>query len=146
GAPGSRNPGTPVAYGARPVPDDPAGGAATVGDTRGCGFVGATLPNDIYGNTTGVSLTGSMQNQHVFANTTGVTGSGVLGGSDLDKANLIETNVTGVNFAGTIQSNRIARNAIGIAASSGQLIDHNLIYRNTQTAIAISGKSAVRVV
>src|SRR5439155_18505287 len=107
----------------------------------GFGFVGTTLPNDIYGNTTGVSLSGSMQNQHVFANTTGVTGSGVLGGTDLDEANLIETNTTGVNFSGTIQYNRIARNSIGIAANSGQLITHNLVYRNTQTALSISGNT-----
>ena len=74
-----------------------------------------------------------------------MTGSGILGGNDLEHANLIESNVTGVNFNSPIQFNRIARNTIGIVATNGQLIVHNLIYRNTQTALKIQGRNDVRV-
>lgn len=120
--------------------------ASVSGQVDGFGFVGDALPNEIFANTTGVALTGQMQNQHIFANTTGVSGSGVLGGTDLEHANLIEANVTGVNVTGPIQFNRIARNTVGIVAQNGQLITHNLIYRNTQTALLVSGKSDVRIV
>ena len=61
-------------------------------------------------------------------------------------ANLIEANATGVNFSGEIRFNRIARNTIGIFAQSGHVIDHNLIYRNTNAGVLVSGKSDVQVV
>lgn len=76
--------------------------------TSGVGFVGTTQPNQIFDNGTGVKLNNAMmQNQHIYDNALGVSGSGVLGGSDLDYANLIEANVISLNFSGTIQYNRI---------------------------------------
>ena len=75
-----------------------------------------------------------------------MTGSGVLGGDDLDDANLIEGNATAVSsFVGPIQFNRIARNAVGIAAITGQQIVHNLIYRNTSRGVLADGVSDVRI-
>jgi uncharacterized repeat protein (TIGR01451 family) len=123
------------------------GVTSTVADsTNGLGFFGTTLPNQIYGNGPGVRLTAaSMQNQHIYGNATGVAGSGTLVSSDLDHANLIEGNGVGVDFSGPIEFNRIAGNTIGIRAHSGQLIAHNLIYRNTQTALSIQGQTDVRV-
>ncbi len=47
---------------------------------------------------------------------------------------------------GLIEFNRIVGNTTGIIAKSGQLIAHNLIYRNTQTAIEVSGHTDVRIV
>ncbi|HEV8608216.1 MAG TPA: right-handed parallel beta-helix repeat-containing protein, partial [Tepidisphaeraceae bacterium] len=130
------------------IHDNTTGVVATVaGIVNGFGFVSPGIQNEIYSNTTGVNLTGQMQNQHIHDNTTGVTGSGILGGGDLALANLIEKNTTGVNnFSGTIQFNRIAANATGINASNGQKIFHNLIYRNTQNGLLISGKNDVRIV
>lgn len=118
----------------------------SLGGNQGLGFVGAAKPNEIYSNTVGVSLTGLMRAQHVHHNTTGVTGSGVLGGADIETANLIEANGTGVNFAGIIQFNRIASNDVGIAATNGQIILHNLIYRNVSQGILVSGRADVRIV
>ena len=115
--------------------------------TSGVGFVGTTQPNQIFDNGTGVKLNNAMmQNQHIYDNALGVSGSGVLGGSDLDYANLIEANVISLNFSGTIQYNRITRQAIGIEAQSGQLIAYNLLYGNKQANIDIHGQTAVSVV
>lgn len=144
---------TGVAYSAAAVLDgnriygNTMGVSSTVGGTtNGFGFVGSSR-NEIYNNTTGVTLINAqMQNQHVYGNVTGVSGSGVLGGADFEHANLIESNTTGVNLTGPIQFNRIARNTVGIAATSGQLIAHNLIYRNTGTAVQVTGKNDVRIV
>ena len=114
--------------------------------TNGLGFFAGSGRNDIFNNTTGVSLTGRMQNQHVYSNTTGVTGSGILGGSSLDTANLIETNTTGVDFTGTIQFNRIASNTTAVVAHNAQIIVHNLIYRNTGVGVDTKGSNDIRVV
>jgi parallel beta-helix repeat protein len=114
--------------------------------TGGLGFVAGSTPNQVYANTTGVNLTGRMRNQHVYGNTTGVIGSGILGGDDLDTANLIELNSVGVNFTGTIRSNRIARNGTGILANAGQVVTHNLVYRNTTAGVLVSGKAGVQIV
>ena len=43
---------------------------------------------------------------------------GVLGGSSLDKSNLIDANSIGISFNGTIQYNRITRNNEAIALES----------------------------
>ena len=101
--------------------------------------------NDIFNNVTGVNLTGRMQLQHIYSNTTGVIGQGILGGSSLDTANLIETNTVGVNFVGTIQYNRIDRNTTGILGHNAQIVVHNLIYRNTGDGIRTNGASDVRI-
>ena len=119
--------------------------STVAGTINGFGFVGITQPNEIFSNVTGVQLTGQMQNQYIHDNATGVSGSGILGGNDLEHANLIEANTTGVSFTGPIQFNRISLNTIGIVAANAQLIDHNLIYRNTQTALKIQGRNDVRV-
>ena len=96
---------------------------------------------------TGVELTGLMRGQHIFDNTVGVTGSGILGDIHLDGANLIEGNETGVGlFAGTIQYNKIARNVTGIAATSDQVVLHNVLYDNTDAGILVSGQKDVRIV
>ena len=111
------------------------------------GFVGSTQPDQIFDNSTGVQFNNAtMQNQHVYDNALGVSGSGVLGGSDLNYANLIEANTVAVAFSGTIQYNRITRETVGIEAQSGQLIAYNLLYRNTQAAIDVNGQSAVHIV
>ena len=120
--------------------------STVAGDTNGLGFVGTTEPNQIFSNATGVQLSGQMQGQHVYANVIGVSGSGILGGDDLDHANLIELNAAPLNFSGPIQFNRIARQAVGIAAQSGQLIAHNLIYGNTQMALEATGQTGVRII
>ncbi len=119
---------------------------ASVADVSAAlGFVGSMLPNHVFANATGVQLAGRMQGQHLYGNVTGVAGSGILGGDDLDDANLIEKNTTGVRFAGTIQFNRVARNTVGIAATSGQLIAHNLIYRNSSAGVRAAGTAGVRI-
>lgn len=115
------------------------------GNVNGFGFVGTTLPNQIFHNATGVNLLGRMQGQHVFANATGVTGSGQLIANDFEHANLIEANVTGVDFAGPIQFQRAARNTVGIAAHGGQLIAHDFLYRNTFRGINVQGQTDVRI-
>src|SRR5262249_45702590 len=79
------------------------------------------------------------------SNDTGVIGSGILGGPSLDTANLIEMNTTGVDFTGTIQFNRIAKNTTGILAHSGQIVIHNLIYRNTGAGIKTAGANDARI-
>ena len=114
----------------------------------GFGFVGVTEPNEIFGNATGVNLTGRMRDQHVRDNTVGVMGSGLLGPDfdDFEHANLIEGNATGVDFDGPVQFNRIAGNGTGIASRSGQLISHNLLYRNTGIALHVDGDDDVRIV
>ena len=117
-----------------------------LGDSEGFGFVGDAAPNEIFDNQVGVELSGRMQNQHILQNVTGVTGSGVLGGTDLQFANLIESNTTGVDFDGIIQFNRIARNVIGVVVRDGQEVNHNLLYRNTNVALLVDGVSNVAVV
>ncbi len=129
---------------------------STVSGSDGLGFVGdypiagvaeGSLQNQIYGNTTGIVLVNAnVQAQWVHDNTTGISGTGTVGGSDFDYANLIDSNTTGVNTTGVIQFSRITGNVTGILASSGQLIAHNMIYRNTQTAIEIKGKTNVEIV
>ncbi|HAM70036.1 MAG TPA: hypothetical protein DCM86_00140, partial [Verrucomicrobiales bacterium] len=119
------------------------------GEAAGLGFVGASLPrNEISGNQVGVTLAlgARVRGQDILSNVTGATGSGVLGGNELDTANLIDGNTTGVNFTGVIQFNRISNNGVGIAASNGQGILHNLIYRNTQAAILVEARADVRIV
>ncbi len=121
--------------------------SSVAGSSDGLGFALVGEPNEIYDNGTGVNLVGRMQNQVVRNNTVGVTGSGILGGTDLDLANLIEFNAAGVqSFAGTIQYNKIGNNGTGIDAVGDQKVFHNAIYRNTGVALQISGVSDVRVV
>ncbi len=119
--------------------------STVAGTTNGFGFVGTTEPNEIYDNTTGVQLTGQMRHQYIHHNTTGVAGSGLLDSGDLEHANRIEHNTTGVNFSGPVLFNRIANNEVGIVAVNGQLIAHNLIYRNAQTALRVQGRNDVRI-
>ncbi|MFI5378326.1 MAG: right-handed parallel beta-helix repeat-containing protein, partial [Tepidisphaerales bacterium] len=115
--------------------------------TGGLGFVAGSVGNEIFNNyVTGVNLTGLMQLQHVHNDSTGVTGSGTLGSTTLDNANLIEMNYTGTNFTGTIQFNRIARNNVGIQATNGQIVIHNLIYRNLTAGIDTGGANDVRII
>ncbi|MGA2500592.1 MAG: Ser-Thr-rich GPI-anchored membrane family protein, partial [Tepidisphaeraceae bacterium] len=115
--------------------------------TGGLGFVAGSVGNEIFNNyNVGVNLTGLMQLQHVHNDSTGVTGSGTLGSTTLDNANLIEMNYTGTSFTGTIQFNRIARNTVGIQATSGQIVIHNLIYRNLSAGIDTGGATDVRII
>ena len=119
--------------------------SSVAGAVSGLGFPAGSEPNEIFANTTGVNLTGQMQQQHVFGNVTGVSGSGQLVSADLDHANLIEANTTGVSFGGPIRWQRIAGNATGIVAVGGQMIDHNLIYRNTTAGVRVQGAANVRI-
>ena len=119
---------------------------STVADTtNGLGYFGVTRPNQIYKNSVGVNLQQAvMQNQHVFANATGVSGSGSLVPNDFDHANVIEMNTTGVDISGPVQFNRIARNSVGIKPRSGQLIAHDVFYRNA-VGIDVQGLNDVRI-
>ncbi|MEX0642950.1 MAG: right-handed parallel beta-helix repeat-containing protein, partial [Pirellulales bacterium] len=126
--------------------DNTTGVRARVADlVTAFGFVPGSAPNEIYLNVTGVSLAGRVRGQHVFDNTTGVSGAGTLGGDDLDQANVIEGNATGVNVSGAVQFNRIAQNTIGIRAATGQTLTGNLIYRNTQSGLLVSGQSDAHI-
>src|SRR5262249_45478403 len=51
----------------------------------------------------------------------------------------------GVDFGGPVQFNRIAGNGVGVAARNGQLIAHNLVYRNA-VAVSVRHRSGVRIV
>ncbi|MDV6028998.1 MAG: hypothetical protein F9B45_02590 [Phycisphaera sp. RhM] len=129
------------------ISGSPTGVAATVVDLADAfGFVGQTEPNEIFGNTVGVELTGRMQGQLIRDNVTGVTGTGILGADDFTQPNRIEGNTTGVDFDGEIRYNRIGYNEIGVIAKPGQLIAHNLLYRNTDVAIQIDATDDVRVI
>ncbi|MCW5626108.1 MAG: right-handed parallel beta-helix repeat-containing protein, partial [Burkholderiales bacterium] len=120
---------------------------STIDGADALGFVAGSGVNRVTGAAVGVELVNArMQYQHVFANAVGVRGSGTLGGVSLDQANLIEDNDIGVQqFLGTIQYNRIAGNRIGIAATSGQKVWHNLIYRNEAIALQVQTVSDVRI-
>jgi hypothetical protein len=129
------------------IHNNTTGVSASVGGTvDALGFVGSGSPNEIYANNLGVVLTGQMQNQHIHHNMTGVFGSGLLGGSDLELANLIEWNAIGVDLDGTIQFNRIAYNQAGILTRSDQEISHNLIYRNSVVGVHVVAQSDVRII
>ena len=71
---------------------------------------------------------------------------GTVGGSDFEHANLIESNITGVYVTGTVQFSRIAENNVGIQATSGEIIEHDMIYRNTQEGVLVAGVSSVHIV
>ncbi|MCA9137876.1 MAG: right-handed parallel beta-helix repeat-containing protein, partial [Planctomycetales bacterium] len=127
--------------------DNQTGVVATVVDLENAfGFVGVTEPNQIFGNAVGVELTGRMQGQWIHGNTTGVIGDGILGGDHINMPNRIEGNTTGVDFDGEVRYNRIGYNGIGILAKPGQLIAHNLLYRNDDVAIQIDAVDDVRVI
>ncbi len=137
----------PAALGGNTIFGNATGVQVTVDSLAGgFGFVGDVGPNEISGNTVGVELNGWMQNQHITGNNIGVTGSGVLGGLDIEHANRIEANAVGVRFDGTIQYTEIVGNTIGIDARSNQLIDHNVIARNTTVGVEVQGRSHVQLV
>src|SRR5262249_35222185 len=124
------------------------------GSTSGLGFVSGSGLNHVFGNTTGVVAVGAQfQLLDVDGNTVGVTGSGILGGSSLELANIIENNTTGVaHFQGPIQYNRFGANGVAIqvtadmaAGTSGVQIWHNVFYRNTVDGIRILGTGNVRI-
>ena len=124
-----------AALSANSIHDNATGVVSAVPDaTNGFGFVGITLPNQIFDNSIGVQLnSATMQNQHVYDNSLGVGGSGSLVASDLAHANLLEANAVTLNFTGPIEFNRITRETVGIEAQSGQLIAYNVLYGNTQS-------------
>ncbi|TVQ30163.1 MAG: LEPR-XLL domain-containing protein [Phycisphaeraceae bacterium] len=110
----------------------------------GLGFYGDDLsPNEIVNNQTGVILHGWMQNQIIRDSQLGVTGAGVLGGLDLDLANLIEANELGVDFDGVIRFNRIASNVVGVLANDGQLLHNNMLFRNAGADLRIDGAERI---
>ncbi|MBI1395302.1 MAG: LEPR-XLL domain-containing protein, partial [Betaproteobacteria bacterium] len=124
------------------------------GTTNGLGFVAGSGTNHIVGNTTGVVSVGAQfQQLDIDGNQVGVTGSGVLGGTLLDFANVIENNATGVaHYLGVVQYNRFSANGVAIDVTSdmgnqtnGFGIWHNLFYRNTVAGIRITGASDVRI-
>ncbi len=108
------------------------------------GYGVGAFANTLSQNVVGLSLQGgAVTGQRIVGNTTGVTGSGVLGGLDAARANIIERNGVGVSaFAGTISFNRIGYSeTIGIQASGGQRILHNVVYRNGQAGILVTGST-----
>ncbi len=121
--------------------------ASVASEADALGFVGPFRPNEISGNAAGILLEGGrVQGQHVFDGGTGVTGSGILGGTDHERASLVERNAVGVEMTGPIQYTRIGHNGIGIRASSGQRIHHNLVFDDATTGILVSGRQDVRIV
>lgn len=122
------------------------------GTTVALGFVSSDrrpviLPNVISENAVGVRLNGGrMQSQTVRGNGIGVTGAGELVAADFDHANVIERNTLGVSITGPVQFNRIRSNAVGVDVTDGQLIAHNVISRNTQAGLRMTGRTDVRVV
>ncbi|AWN41759.1 hypothetical protein [Methylobacterium durans] len=109
------------------------------------GAQAGTQPNRIHDNALGVDLHGLMLNQSVTDNGVGVSGAGTLGGVSLGQANEILRNGVGVQaFTGAIQYNRIGYNGTGVAATADQPVIGNLIYKNTQVGLEISGVSGVR--
>ena len=121
--------------------------ASVASEADALGFVGPLRPNEISGNATGILLDGGVvQGQHVFENATGVAGTGTLGGSDPERASLVERNTVGVETTGPIRYTRIGHNGIGIRASSGQRIHHDVIFDNASTGIEISGRQDVQIV
>ncbi|MBI5616868.1 MAG: right-handed parallel beta-helix repeat-containing protein, partial [Gammaproteobacteria bacterium] len=120
------------------------------GTTNGLGFVAGSGVNRISGNGTGIQSIGAQfQQQNVDGNTVGVSGSGILGGTTLDFANVIEHNGTGVaHFSGIIQYSRIGLNGVGIDVTSdmnGLKIWHDVVYRNTTAGLRISNSQDIRV-
>lgn len=110
------------------------------------GYFGQTEPNEIDHNVTGVRLQGAMQNQRIHDNQVGVSGSGWLGSqADFDHPNVIEHNLTGVRISGRVQFNRIGWNGVGVEATSGLEVIHNVLYRNTTSALHVSGVEGVRL-
>src|SRR5262249_25713671 len=123
------------------------GVVSTVADPAvALGLVTGSTANQIYHNALGVQLAGAMQGQHGYQNQTGVSGSRVLGPADGGPANPIEWNDVAVRFAGPVVFNRIAGNRIGIDVQSGQLIAHNALHRNRQTALQVNGVTDARIV
>lgn len=111
------------------------------------GFVGPLRPNEIFANETGILLDGGrVQGQHVFENATGVSGTGTLGGTDHERASLVERNAIGVETTGPIQYTRIGHNTVGIRARSGQRIHHNELFNNQTAGVQVSGQQDVRIV
>lgn len=120
------------------------------GNSTGLGFVAGSGVNDLVGNATGIqAVAAQFQQQHVRGGNVGVTGSGIIGGTSLDLANLIEGAATGIaNFTGIVQYSRISGNGVGIdvtSAMSGLKVWHNLIYRNTTAALRITGANDIRI-
>ena len=130
------------------IHDDGTGVESTVLDpTNGFGFVGTTVPNQIFDNQTGVNLVdANMQNQDVYDNALGVSGTGFLGGRNPDDPNVLAANTVTVTFNGPIEYNQITREDIGIIARSGQLIAYNTFYDNTQSGVSVTGQTAVSIV
>ncbi len=129
------------------IHDNHFGIVATVTElSDALGFVGQSLPNVISNNDTGVSLTGRMRGQRIIDNTIGVIGYGILGGNDLNQPNEIVENEIGVQFDGEVRYNHIARNNVGINARSGQLIAHNVLFRNATAAVNVVSADDVRVI
>ncbi len=141
--------GTGVSYGASAqlngnlIHHNAIGILSTVADPAAAlGYGAGAFANTLSQNALGLSLQNALvTGQRIIGNTTGVQGSGVLGGLDAARANIIERNGTGVSrFTGTISYNRIGFNdAAGIEASNGQRILQNVLYRNGQAGILVSG-------
>ncbi|MCB2043399.1 MAG: right-handed parallel beta-helix repeat-containing protein, partial [Rhodoferax sp.] len=124
--------------------------STVAGMTDGLGFVAGSGINLVDQNTTGIQSVGAQfQLQHVTRSTTGVTGSGIVGGTSLDLANVISGNTTGISaFAGTVQYSRIADNTVGIevsAAMNGLKVWHNVIHGNAVAGLRITGASDIRI-
>ncbi len=129
------------------IHDNVVGIRSTVSGASALGVVTGSAGNEIYQNSTGVVLIGAdLQSQKIHDNAIGVSGSGSLGPSSLDNANIIESNTTGAILSGPIHFNRFSRNGTAIAAKSNQVIDHNLLYENGTYGVLISGKSNVNLV
>ena len=116
------------------------------GAVNGLGFVGGTLPNEIYANSDRRATSRHDAESARFRQHHGRHRQRRLGGNDLEHANVIEGN-DDRRRTSPARSSSTASPATrsGIAAASGQLIAHNLIYRNTQTGVSVSGSTDVRI-
>ncbi len=119
----------------------------TIAGPTALGYAVGSGRNQVYQNQTGVVLIDAdLKLQSIHHNGSGVTGSGRLGGSAIDDANVLESNAVGANIAGPIKYNRFSRNGIAIQASSNQIVAHNAIYENLNTGVLIHAKTNINLV
>ncbi|MFM8802915.1 MAG: beta strand repeat-containing protein, partial [Planctomycetia bacterium] len=120
------------------------------GAVDGLGFVAGSGVNDVVGNTVGVeAVAAQFQRQRIADNITGARGSGTIGGTSLDTANLFVGNRTAVtDFTGTVQYGRFTRNlaaAIDVTAAMGGLVVRHNAFNGNPFGVRVQGASGVEI-
>ncbi len=85
------------------------------------------------------------EGQVVRDNSIGVTGSGTLGPTSMELANLIYQNSIGSQFSGVIQFNRFDRNTVGVRAMGNSQITHNQFADNDSTGVLVNNTTDVQI-